>query len=34
MAILIDQNTRVLVQAITGKSGQIQTKAMLDAGKI
>ena len=32
MAILIDPNTRVLVQAITGKSGQIQTKAMLDAG--
>lgn len=32
MAILIDQNTKVLVQAITGKSGQLQTKAMLDAG--
>lgn len=32
MAILINQNTKVLVQAITGKSGQLQTKAMLDAG--
>lgn len=32
MAILIDQNTKVLVQAITGKSGMLQTKAMLEAG--
>lgn len=32
MAILIDKNTRVMVQGITGKSGQLQTKAMLDAG--
>jgi len=32
MSILINQDTKVLVQAITGKSGQLQTKAMLDAG--
>lgn len=32
MAILIGRQTRVLVQAITGKSGMLQTRAMLDAG--
>ena len=32
MSILINKDTKVLVQAITGKSGQLQTKAMLDAG--
>lgn len=32
MGILIDKDTRVLVQAITGKSGSLQTKVMLDAG--
>ena len=32
MSILINQETKVLVQAITGKSGRLQTKAMLDAG--
>lgn len=32
MAILINRNSRVLIQAITGKSGQLQTRAMLDAG--
>lgn len=32
MAILINKDTRVLVQAITGNSGSLQTKAMLDAG--
>ncbi len=32
MSILIDKNTRVMVQGITGKSGSLQTKAMLDAG--
>lgn len=32
MAILIDKNTKVLVQGITGKSGSLQTKAMLEAG--
>ncbi len=32
MAILINRETRVLVLAITGKSGQLQTKAMLEAG--
>ena len=30
--ILINKNTRVLVLGITGKSGSLQTKAMLDAG--
>ena len=32
MAILIGKETKVLVQAITGKSGSLQTKVMLDAG--
>ena len=32
MSILIDKNTRVMVQGITGKSGSLQAKAMLDAG--
>ena len=32
MSILINKETKVLVQAITGKSGRLQTKAMLDAG--
>ena len=32
MAILIDHNTRVLVLAITGSSGRLQTEAMLAAG--
>lgn len=32
MSILIGCESRVLVQAITGKSGQMQTKAMLEAG--
>jgi len=32
MSILIDQNTKVLVQGITGKSGALQTKIMMDAG--
>ena len=29
MAILINKDTKVLVQAITGKSGSLQTKVML-----
>lgn len=32
MAILIDKNTRVLVQGITGKSGALQAKIMQEAG--
>lgn len=32
MPVLIDKETRVLIQGITGKSGALQTKAMLDAG--
>ncbi len=32
MAILIGKDTRVLVQGITGNSGRLQTKAMLEAG--
>ncbi|MBQ3532310.1 MAG: succinate--CoA ligase subunit alpha [Oscillospiraceae bacterium] len=32
MSILINKDTKVLVQGITGKSGSLQTKAMLDAG--
>lgn len=32
MAILIDRNTRVLVQGITGKSGVLQTETMLQYG--
>lgn len=32
MSILINKDTRVLVQAITGRSGRLQAKAMLDYG--
>ena len=32
MAILVGKDTKVLVQAMTGKSGSLQTKAMLEAG--
>ena len=32
MAILIDENTRVLVQGITGRVGSFQTKIMLEYG--
>ncbi len=32
MSILINKDTKVLVTGMTGKSGQLQTKAMLDAG--
>lgn len=32
MAILIDRNTRILVQGITGQSGALQAKTMLDYG--
>ncbi len=32
MAILIGKDSKVLVQAITGKSGSLQTKVMLEAG--
>jgi len=32
MSILINRDTKVLVQAITGKSGSLQTKALLDFG--
>ncbi|GHV37253.1 succinate--CoA ligase [ADP-forming] subunit alpha [Synergistales bacterium] len=32
MSILIDETTRVLVQGITGKSGSLQTKSLLDFG--
>lgn len=32
MSILIHQDSRVMVQAITGKSGRFQTQAMLEAG--
>ena len=32
MSILIDKNTKVLVQGITGKSGSLQVKMMLEAG--
>jgi len=32
MAILVDENTRVLVQGITGKVGSFQTKVMQDFG--
>lgn len=32
MPILVDRNTRVLVQGATGRFGQIQTKLMLDYG--
>lgn len=30
MSILLDKNTRVIVQGITGKTGRVQTKWMLD----
>ena len=32
MAILIDENTRLVVQGITGTSGLLQTKVMIDYG--
>ncbi len=32
MSILVDQNTRIVVQGATGRFGQIQTKLMLDYG--
>ena len=32
MAIIIDENTRVLVQGITGRFGQMVTRNMLDSG--
>ncbi|MCD6488561.1 MAG: succinate--CoA ligase subunit alpha, partial [Desulfurococcales archaeon] len=32
MAILVNRNTRVLVQGITGKEGSFHTKLMLDYG--
>jgi len=32
MAILVDKNTRVLVQGITGRLGRLQTKMMLEYG--
>ncbi|MCL1940450.1 MAG: succinate--CoA ligase subunit alpha [Synergistaceae bacterium] len=32
MSVLIDETTRVLVQGITGKSGSLQTKSLLDFG--
>lgn len=32
MSILIDKNTRILVQGITGKSGRMQTQLMIESG--
>ena len=32
MSILINKDTRILVQGITGKSGQMQTRLMIEAG--
>ena len=32
MAVLVNENTKVLVQGITGRSGSLQTKVMLEAG--
>ena len=32
MAVLVDRNTRVIVQGITGKSGILQTRTLLDYG--
>ena len=32
MAILIDENTTVLVQGITGREGSVRTRFMLDYG--
>lgn len=32
MGILIDRNSRILVQGITGKSGRLQTQLMLESG--
>ncbi|HPE66201.1 MAG TPA: succinate--CoA ligase subunit alpha, partial [Synergistales bacterium] len=32
MAVLVDGSTRVIVQGITGKSGILQTKSLLDYG--
>ena len=34
MAILADRNTRVLVQGITGKSGILQTRSLVDYGTV
>ena len=32
MAILIDKNTSVLVQGITGRSGGLQTRTLIEYG--
>ena len=32
MSILIDQNTKVIVQGITGRDGSFHAKQMLDYG--
>ena len=34
MSILVDENTRVIVQGITGREGSFHTKQMLDYGTI
>ena len=32
MSVLLDKNTKVMVQGITGKAGSLQTKYMLEYG--
>ena len=32
LSILVDSNTRLLVQGITGREGEFHTRAMLDYG--
>jgi len=34
MSILVDENTRVVVQGITGREGTFHTKQMLDYGTV
>jgi len=34
MAVLVDNNTRVVVQGITGKEGSFHTSQMIEYGKL
>ena len=34
VAILIDENTRIVIQGITGREGRLRAGMMLDAGAV
>ena len=34
MAILIDENTRIVIQGMTGREGRLRAGMMLDAGAV